>query len=247
MATFSNTPAAATANTSSLSYHHLLSTSNGSNNNNHNSSNSTSSDENLSTTINDVNINNTFDTTNTSYLNNTDFSLCLSSNQQVNPFDVVVSTSTSPSHFNNDQLVRHFFNYRQNETNLTGNYYPNMSTGSFVNAFDYPYTNMTPTAGIGSDTTIPNHAFTPTLTSNNLQQHHSHPHSFVNSYMSYPHPQQQLLKQTDSFSVPIPPQQQTHQTNHQQQNIYPWMRRIHNNCGKSSLFLFFLLKQMKFN
>jgi len=243
MATFSSTPAAAantSSTTSSLSYHHLLSTSNGSNNNNNNnSSNSTSSDENLTqvTTINDVNINNSFDT-NTSYLNNTDFSLCLSANQQANPFDVAVSASTSPSNFNNDSLVRHFFNYRQNDSNLTGNYYPNMSAGSFVNAFDYPYTNMTPTTiatGLGSDAAVPNHGFPSTLTSNNPQQHYPHHHSFVNSYMSYSHPQQQLLKQPDSFSVPIP-QQQQHQQHHQanqQQNIYPWMRRIHNNCGKN--------------
>ncbi len=236
MATFSSTPAAAAANTlsttSSLSYHHLLTTSNGSNNNNNNSSNSTSSDENITqgNTINDVNLNNTFDT-NSAYLNNTDFSLCLSSNQQANPFDVVVSSSSSPSHFNNDPLVRHFFNYRQNDVNLTGNYYSNMSTGSFVNAFDYPYTNMTPptiSTGLGTDAAVPNHAFSSTLTSNNPpQHHHHHSHSFVNSYMPYPHPQQQLLKPTDSFSVP----QQQQQAN-QQQNIYPWMRRIHNNCGK---------------
>jgi hypothetical protein len=237
MATFSSTPAVAAApsntlsTTSSLSYHHLLSTSNGSNNNNNNNnnnnSNSTSSEENLTqiTTINDVNMNNAFDT-NTSYLNNSDFSLCLSSNQPTNPYDVVVSTSTSPSHFNNDPLVRHFFNYRQNDSNLTGNYYPNMSTGSFVNAFDYPYPNMTPT-GLVSDAAVPNHGFPSTLTSN-IPQHH-HPHSFANSYLSYPHPQQQLLKQTDTFSVPIPQQQQ--QAN-QQQSIYPWMRRIHNSCGK---------------
>ena len=239
MATFSSTPAAATANTlsttSSLSYHHLLTTSNGSNNNNNNnSSHSTSSDENLTqgTTINDVNLTNAFDA-NPSYLNNTDFSLCLSANQQPNPFDVVVSSSTSPSHFNAaDPLVRHFFNYRQNDVNLTGNYYSNMSTGSFVNAFDYPYTNMTPTTistGLGTDAAVPNHAFASTLASNNPQQHHHHhPHSFVNSYMSYPHPQQQILKPTDSFPVP----QQQQQSN-QQQNIYPWMRRIHNNCGKN--------------
>jgi hypothetical protein len=250
MATFSNAPAAAAntlSTTSSLSYHHLLSTSNGSNNNNNNnSSNSTSSDENI-TTINDVNINNAFDT-NTSYLNNADFSLCLSTNQQTNPFDVVVSTSTSPPHFNNDPLVRHLFNYRQNDPNFTGNYYSNMSTGSFVNAFDYSYTNMAPT-GLASDAAVPNHGFTSTLTSNNPQQHHPHPHpSFVNSYIPYPHPQQQLLKQADSFSVPIQ-QQQQHQVN-QQQNIYPWMRRIHNNCGK---FFNVLLKfeekkkDMKFN
>jgi len=241
MATFSSTPAAAAvanalSTASSLSYHHLLSTSNGSinnNNNNHNNSNSTSSDDNITpvNTINDVNINNSFDT-NPSYLNNTDFSLCLSSNQQTTPFDNVVTTSTSPSSFNNDPLVRHFFNYRQNDSNLNGSYYPNMSTGSFVNAFDYSYTNMTPTAittGLGSDAAVPNHGFPSTLASNNPQQHH--PHSFVNSYISYPHPQQQLLKQADSFSVPIQQQQQQHQAN-QQQNIYPWMRRIHNSCGK---------------
>ena len=235
MATFSNTPAAASntlSTTSSLSYHHLLSTANGSNNNNNNTnnnSNSTSSEENLTqgTNINDVNINNSFDT-NTSYLNNTDFSLCLTSNQVANPFDVVVASSTSPSHFNNDQLVRHFFNYRQNDSNLAGNYYSNMSTGSFVNAFDYPYTNMAPTTSLGSDAVAPNHAFT----SNNLQQHHPHPHAFVNSYIPYPHPQQQLLKQTDSFSVPLQQQQQQQQHANQQQNIYPWMRRIHNSCGK---------------
>ena len=238
MATFSNTPAAAAvanalSTASSLSYHHLLTTSNGSNNNN---SNSTSSDDNITpiNTINDVNINNSFDT-NTSYLNNADFSLCLSSNQQPVAFDTGVVTSTSPSSFNNDPLVRHFFNYRQNDSNLNGNYYPNMSTGSFVNAFDYSYTNMTPTTGLTSDPSLHNHGFNSTLTSNNLQQHHSHP--FVNSYISYPHPQQQLLKQTDSFSVPIQHQQQHHQQANQQQNIYPWMRRIHNSCGKFCVLL----------
>jgi hypothetical protein len=233
MATFSNAPAAASnalSTTSSLSYHHLLLTANGSNNNNNNTnnSNSTSSDENITqgTTINDVNVNNSFDT-NTSYLNNPDFSLCLTSNQPTNPFDVVAASSASPSHFNNDQLVRHFFNYRQNDSNLAGNYYSNMSTGSFVNAFDYPYTNMAPTTGLSSDAAVPNHGFASALTSNNPQQHH--PHSFVNSYLPYPHPQQQLLKQNDSFSVPM--QQQQQHTN-QQQNVYPWMRRIHNSCGK---------------
>ncbi|CAF1009315.1 unnamed protein product [Adineta steineri] len=242
MATFSSTPTtAAVANAlstaSSLSYHHLLSTSNGSNNNNnnHNSSNSTSSEENITpvNTIHDININNSFDT-NTTYLNNTDFTLCLSSNPQTTPFDTVIATSTSPSPFNNDPLVRHFFNYRQNDSNLNGNYYSNMSTGSFVNAFDYSYANMTPT-GLGSDPSMHNHAFTSTLTSNNSSQHHPHhPHSFVNSYITYPHPQQQILKQqTDSFSVPIQQQQQQHhqqQQINQQQNIYPWMRRIHNSC-----------------
>ena len=247
MATFSNTsPAAASvaantlSTTSSLSYHHLLPTSNASNNNHHHhqqqhSNNSASSEENLvqGSTINDVNLSHTFDT-NSSYLANTDFSLCLSANQQVNPFDVVVSSSTSPSPFNSDPLVRHFFNYRQNEPNLTGNYYSNVSTGSFVNAFDYPYTNMTPTT-LGSDAAVPNHAFT----LNNPPQHH--PHSFVNSYMSYPHSQQQqqqqqqaLLKPPDSFAVSLQQQQQqqSQQATNQQQNIYPWMRRIHNNCGK---------------
>jgi hypothetical protein len=249
MATFSSTPAAAAANTlsttSSLSYHHLLTTSNGSNNNNNNnSSHSTSSDENITqgTTINDVNLTNTFDT-NSPYLNNADFSLCLSANQQPNPFDVVVSSSTSPSHFNADPLVRHFFNYRQNDVNLTGNYYSNMSTGPFVNAFDYPYTNMTPTTistGLGTDASVPNHAFASALSSNNPpQHHHHHSHSFANSYMSYPHPQQQILKPTDSFSVP----QQQQQSN-QQQNIYPWMRRIHNNCGKNEILTD---REMKFN
>jgi len=246
MATFSSTPAAAAvanalSTASSLSYHHLLSTSNGSinnNNNNHNNSNSTSSDDNITpvNTINDVNINNSFDT-NPSYLNNTDFSLCLSSNQQTTPFDNVVTTSTSPSSFNNDPLVRHFFNYRQNDSNLNGSYYPNMSTGSFVNAFDYSYTNMTPATGLGSDSSGHNHGFPST----NNPQHHHHPHAFANSYIPYPHPQQQMLKPTDSFSVPI-------QQQHQQQNIYPWMRRIHNSCGKIfCLIKNFHLRDMKFN
>jgi hypothetical protein len=210
MATFSSIAAAAAANTlstaSSLSYHHLLSASNGSNNNN--SSNSASSDENITQgpSINDINITNSFDT-NTSYINNTDFSLCLPSNQ----FE-----SSS-----NDPLVRHFFNYRQNDSNLTANYYSNMSTGSFVNTFDYSYPNTTPTTGLGSDAAVPNHGFT----SNNPQHH-----SFVNSYMSYQHPQQQILKQPDSFTAPIQQQQQ----GNQHQNIYPWMRRIHNSCGEFS-------------
>lgn len=244
MATFSNTPPAAAATsvagntlstTSSLSYHHLLPTSNASNNHHnhhHHSSNSTSSEENLvqGTTINDINLNHTFDGS-ASYLTNSDFSLCLSGNQQVNPFDVVVSSSTSPSPFNSDPLVRHFFNYRQNETNLTGNYYSNVSTGSFVNAFDYPYANMTPTT-LGAESAAPNHGFN----SVNVPQHH--PHSFMNSYMSYPHSQQQqqaLLKPPDSFSVSLQQQQQQQQTQqqaNQQQSIYPWMRRIHNTCGK---------------
>lgn len=243
MATFSSTPPAAASNTlsttSSLSYHHLLSTSNGSNNNNHNSTNSTSSEENLTQTnpIHDININHTFDG-NTSYLNNPDFSLCLTANQQTNPFDVVVSQATSPSHFNNDPLVRHFFNYRQNDGNLPGNYYANMSTGAFVNAFDYSYTNLTPT-GLTSDTTISNHPFS---TSNSV---HSHP-QFVNGYPAYSHPQQQLLKPVETFSIPpsqqvqqqqqqqqaqqqhLPQQSITHTS--QQQNIYPWMRRIHSTC-----------------
>ena len=258
MATFSSTPPAAASNTlsttSSLSYHHLLSTSNGSNNNNHNSTNSTSSEENLTQTnpIHDININHTFDG-NTSYLNNPDFSLCLTGNQQTNPFDVVVSTgaATSPSssHFNSDPLVRHFFNYRQNDGNLSGNYYSNMSTGAFVNAFDYSYTNLTPT-GLTSDAAVPSHPFS---TSNSV---HSHP-QFVNSYPTYSHPQQQLLKPVETFALPPPPhtqqqahpQQQQQQQQHpqqqmthsnQQQNIYPWMRRIHNTCGEffCSLFIF---------
>ncbi|UJR35995.1 hypothetical protein I4U23_028735 [Adineta vaga] len=245
MATFSSTPTSAAAanalsTTSSLSYHHLLSTSNGNNNNNNNTnhnSNSTSSDDNLTpiNPNNDINLNNTFDT-NTSYLNNADFSLCLSSNQQTTPFDAVVATSTSPLPFNNDPLVRHFFNYRQqNDANLNGNYYPNMSSGSFVNAFDYTYANMAPSTiavGLGSDPSLHNHGFPST---NSSQHHHPHPHSFGNPYISYPHAQQQILKQTDSFAVPIQQQQQQQQQHHQhhqqqQQNIYPWMRRIHNSC-----------------
>ncbi|CAF1680252.1 unnamed protein product, partial [Adineta ricciae] len=242
MATFSSTPSStavtnALSTASSLSYHHLLSASNGNNNNNNNnSSNSTSSDENLTpiNPINDINLNNTFDS-NTSYLNNTDFSLCLPSTQQTTPFDAVVATSTSPLPFNNDPLVRHFFNYRQqNDANLTGNYYPNMSSGSFVNAFDYSYANMAPSSiapNLGSDPSLHNHAF-PT---SNSSQHHSHAHPFVNSYISYPHSQQQILKPTDSFAMPIQqphahPQSHHHQQQQQQQNIYPWMRRIHNTC-----------------
>lgn len=239
MATFSNTPPAAASvagntlsTTSSLSYHHLLPTSNASNNNHnhhHHSNNSTSSEENLGqgTTINDLNLNHPFDGS-ASYLTNTDFSLCLSANQQVNPFDVVVSSSASPSAFNSDPLVRHFFNYRQNEANLTGNYYSNVSTGSFANAFDYPYANMAPTS-LGADSAVPNHAFN----SGNPPQHH--PHSFVNSYISYPHSQQQqqpLLKPPDSFSASLQQQHQQQQPSNQQQSIYPWMRRIHNTCGK---------------
>ncbi|CAF4737560.1 unnamed protein product, partial [Rotaria socialis] len=136
MATFSSTSAAIAAASnvlstpSSLGYHHLFSTSNSSNNNNNNnnSSNSTSSDENTIQGTTTTTINNSFDT-NPSYINNADFPLCLSSNQQANPFDVAGSVSTSPSHFNHDPLVRHFLNYRQNDPNLAGNYYTNMSTG----------------------------------------------------------------------------------------------------------------------
>ncbi|CAF4625244.1 unnamed protein product, partial [Rotaria socialis] len=152
------------------------------------------------------------------------------------------SVSTSPSHFNHDPLVRHFLNYRQNDPNLAGNYYTNMSTGQFVNAFDYPYTNITPTTGLGPDTVVSNHGFSSTLTSNNLHQHQHH--SFMNSYISYPHPQQPILKPSDSFSMSIDPQQQQQlqqqlqqqqqqqqqQQANQQQNIYPWMRRMHTTC-----------------
>jgi hypothetical protein len=51
-----------------------------------------------------------------------------------------------------------------------------------------------------------------------------------------------MLKQTDSFSVPIQQQQQANQ----QQNIYPWMRRIHNSCGKF-FYLQLRTRDMKFN
>ena len=235
MATFSNSTTAIAASnalsaSSSLSYHHSFSTSNGSHNNNlNNSSNSTSSDENTiqATGINNVNINNSFDT-NASYLNSPDFPLCISSNQQTNPFDIIVSTSASPSNFNNDPLVRHFLNYRQNDSNLAGNYYSNMSAGPFGNTLDYTYTNMVsaPMAtGLEPEVAVPNHGFSSTLSSNHLQ-HHSHSHTFMNSYRPYSHPQQQILKQSDSYSMPIEQQQ----SGNQQQNIFPWMRCIHRSC-----------------
>jgi hypothetical protein len=177
MATFPATATAASNTSSSMGYHHLLAASNG----NHDNSNSTSPNENIVQTsiITDTNTHTSFDT-------NTDFSFYLPSTQQTNLFDAAIPSSTSPSNFNNDPVVRHFFNYRQTDSNYNGNYYPN--------AYDYPYANITSsTPHFGTDAAVPNHGFT--SVSNNQQQQHA--------YMPY-----------------------------HQQNNYPWMRRIHNNCGE---------------
>ena len=165
MATFSPTtlasPTAATNIVSSssppaLSYHHLHSTSNPSRNQNSNSS--PLSDERLSRE-NEANANQSFDT-HASYENNTDYSLCVPSHQSGNPFDVATSTS---SHYNQDPIVRHFFHYRQNESNFTGNYYSNISAGSFVNAFDYSYSNIAPapSSNLPPDVSVGHHSFPP--------------------------------------------------------------------------------------
>ena len=147
---------------SSLSYHHLLS--NGIQPNQNTSPANVNGSE--TSIVNDIHPNGLFD-------GNTDFSFCLPSSQQGNFFDV----SMPSSHCHNDPLVRHFFNYRQTDSSHPGNYYSNPSTGSFVNAFDYPY----PTAA--SDAAVPNQP----------PPHLQHP--LAASYMGYPQPGQQTQQQ----------------------------------------------------
>lgn len=55
-----------------------------------------------------------------------------------NYFDVSIPSSAS-SHPHADPLVRHFFNYRQNESNnSTGNYYSNFDYSTTENYSSYP-------------------------------------------------------------------------------------------------------------
>ena len=237
MATFSpTTQASSTAATNTvpspsssppaLSYHHLHSTSNPSRH--QNSDRSPLSDERL-LQENETHVHQSFDT-HGSYENNTDYSLCVSSNQSGNSFDVAASTPSASSHYNQDPIVRHFFHYRQNESNFTGNYYSNISAGSFVNAFDYSYSNIAPAPSNHhpSDVSVAHHSFPPAFPS-----HHHHP--FVHSYLPYQQPAQPILKQADSFAIPVQQaQQQQQQPGNQHQNIYPWMRRIHNHTGELS-------------
>lgn len=251
--TISNVPTIKSSNssstTSSLSYHHLQSPLTSVNNHHLHSHHQHGQNNNISpcnhsTTSHDHHLYEN----NPSYLNSSEFTFTLPSSQVTNPFDAVVSAaaaaSSSPSHFNTDPLVRHFFHYRANEANYGGNYYPNMSSGSIVNSFDYPYPNLNSTTTNLSLETTSNghhhhHSFNSTLPS---QQGHS----LVHSYIPYQHSMQPILKGNDSFAIPIqsttssvppPLRQQQQQTQHQpsshSQNIYPWMRRIHHNCGKS--------------
>lgn len=249
---------------SSLSYHHLQSASSGSHNYNHHyhphhqaNSARVSSEENSGQvhTVHDAHNHHAYENA-ASYVNGTEFALCLPPNHGTNPFDMVVSTTSSPSHFNHDPLVRHFLHYRPNDSNFTGNYYSNMSSGSFVNAFDYSYANINPTSAgvLGSEPSIAHPGFAPSLSSQQTHPQSHHPHrSFVHSYLPYQHHSQPILKQTDSYGGPVQPpappplipqqtqqqqQQQHRQATQQQQNIYPWMKRIHQHCGewrKSSL------------
>ena len=147
---------------SSLSYHHLFSHGNNTSTANNHPSNTS--------LINDIPSNSFFDP-------NTDLSFC----QPTSYFDVPIPSSSSSSHHHADPFVRHLFNYRQTDpNNQTGNYYSNTSTGSFVNAFDYP---PPPSTGIETPP-------------QNLPYHHQ-----------------------------------------QQQNIYPWMRRIHHGCGEYLVYI----------
>ena len=144
---------------SSLSYHHLLS--NGTQPSHHTSPTNINGSE--TSIVNDIHPNGLFE-------GNTDFSFCLPSSQQGSFFDV----SMPSSHCHTDPLVRHFFNYRQTDSNHSGNYYSNPSTGSFVNAFDYAY----PTAAtVASDAAVPNQPPPPH-------------HPLAASYMGYPQQQQ---------------------------------------------------------
>ena len=190
-------PAANTLSTaSSLSYHHLLS--NGTNRTHQNSNSSTSPNESAvdASIINEIPTASLYDAQHTA-----DLSFCLPSSGAPQPsfFDVPIPAS----HGNNDPLVRHFFNHhRPHDANPTGNYYSNMSTGPFVNSFEYSYPNTAP-GSLVADAAVPNHSFGSTL-------QHAHQHqAFAHPYMSYPAPSQQQ----------------------QQQNIYPWMRRLHHGCG----------------
>lgn len=248
----------ASSTTSSLSYHHLQSPLNSALNHHHHHHQqqqllnaSAASTEDHSTPVHlghDGHTHHVYDN-NSSYLNSTDLAFGLQTNQVANPFDVVVSASSATSRFNADPLVRHLFNYRPNDTNFANNYYSSMSTGPLVNAFDYPYSNInsaaTTSSAIGVDASNNHHGFTSTLAS---QAGHSH--SFVHPYASYQHSVQPMLKQNEPFSLPLqtntsampPPlrqqQAQGQQLQNQQgshsQSIYPWMRRIHHNCGKST-------------
>lgn len=117
---------------------------------------------------------------------NSDLSFC----QATNYFDVAIPSSSSHHYHHHshpaDPLVRHFFNYRQNDpNNATGNYYSNFDYSAAVDTQSNPYVSYPPIGASGLATA-----------------------------------QQEV------------PQQQ------QQQNIYPWMRRIHHGCGKNFLFTF---------
>lgn len=119
------------------------------------------------------------------YLNPNEFALCFPTSQTNSSFDVLLtSSSPSPSHFNSDPLVRHFFHYRPNE-----NFYPPMGPNAFVNSFEYGYPNV------------------PTDTSPNITTH---------SYIP-----------TTSYQADLPKESPPVAQTSQEQNIYPWMRRIH--------------------
>ena len=182
-------PAANTLSTaSSLSYHHLLS--NGTNRP-HQNSNSTSPNENAvdaSIILNEIPPASLYDAQHTA-----DLSFCLPSSSgapQPNFFDVPIPTP----HGNNDPLVRHFFNHhhRPNDANPTGTYYSNMSTGPFVNTFEYSYPNTAP-ASLVADAAVPSHSFGSTL--QHAQQHQA----FAHPYMSYPAPSQQQQQQAAEY------------------------------------------------
>ena len=256
--TISNAVAATASDTSSsLTYHHLQSASSATHNHHHyhphhHQANSTtaSSEENPTHvhTIHDAHHHHSYENA-ASYVNGAEFALCLPSNHGTHPFEMVTSTSSSPSHFNHDPLMRHFFHYRPNDANFPGNYYSNMSTGSFVNAFDYPYANISPASAavLGSEPSISHPGFAPPSSSSQTHHPQHHHRSFVHSYLPYQHHPQPIRKQTGSFTAPlqapVPPpliqhqpqqrQQQQRPATQQQQNVYPWMKRIHHSCGES--------------
>nr|ACI90343.1 Hox-5b [Philodina roseola] len=122
------------------------------------------------------------------YLNPNEFTLCFPSSQTNSSFDVLLtSSSPSPSHFNSDPLVRHFFHYRPNE-----NYYPSMGPNAFVNSFEYA---AYPTATADSTANLAVAAA----------------HSYIPT----------------NYQPDIPKESTSVSQSSQQQNIYPWMRRIH--------------------
>nr|ACI90351.1 Hox-5d [Philodina roseola] len=171
---------------SSLSYHHLFS---------HGVTSGTGTTTSITNHPTDTSLINELPNHHAFFDPNGDLSFC----QSTNYFDVSIPSSSHHYHPHHhphhpaDPLVRHFFNYRQNDSNnSTGNYYSNFDYSSTVDSQSNAYVSYPPivSTSIGTGTT----------TTSNQQE--------------------------------VPQQQQQHQ-----QNIYPWMRRIHHGCERRKTYV----------